>query len=115
MTADAAAWTNTRSTRRKLTKTAFFGLLVIFLLAFGAIFAPWISPNDPYYGDLGVSLSGPMAGHPLGFDGAGRDFLARLLYGGRISLLGPLIVVLLSALIGVPLGIAAGYAGGWVD
>jgi peptide/nickel transport system permease protein len=115
MTAETAVWTNTRSTRRKLTKTASFGLLVICLLAFGAIFAPWISPNDPYYGDLGVSLSGPVAGHPLGFDGAGRDILARLLYGGRISLLGPLVVVLLSALIGAPLGIAAGYAGGWID
>src|SRR4029077_8496431 len=96
-------------------KTAAFGMFVILVLALGALLAPWVSPSDPYYGDLGLSLSGPASGHPFGFDGAGRDILSRILYGGRVSLLGPFFVVLLSALIGVPLGIAAGYTGGWLD
>jgi peptide/nickel transport system permease protein len=110
-----AAWAGSRHRRAGMTGTAAFGLFVIAMLVVGAVFASWISPSDPYYGDLGASLSGPSWAHPFGSDGAGRDILSRLLYGGRVSLTGPLVVVLLSTLIGVPLGIGAAFIGGWLD
>jgi peptide/nickel transport system permease protein len=100
---------------QRVSLAAYIGLAIIILMVLSAVFAPLIAPQDPTFGDLGTSLSPPSAEHPFGSDGAGRDVLSRLLHGGRLSLLGPLLVVLLASLIGVPLGIAAGYAGGWLD
>jgi peptide/nickel transport system permease protein len=101
--------------RRGASLAARLAIIVILLMVLAAVFAPLLAPQDPNFGDLGASLSPPDAAHLLGTDGAGRDILSRLLYGGRLSLLGPLLVVALAALLGVPLGIAAGYAGGWLD
>lgn len=94
---------------------AGIGLVLIALLVLATLLAPFIISQNPNFGDLGASLSPPSTAHPFGTDGAGRDILSRLLHGGRLSLLGPLLVVLLAALIGVPLGIAAGYMQGWLD
>jgi peptide/nickel transport system permease protein len=99
----------------RVSVAAYCGLTLILLLVLATVFAPLVTSQNPNFGDLSASLSPPNAAHPFGTDGAGRDILARLLYGGRLSLLGPLLVVLLAAFIGVPLGIAAGYAGGWLD
>jgi peptide/nickel transport system permease protein len=102
-----------RSLRRPGVTRVAAAILV--LIAASAVLAGVIAPTDPNAIDLSNSLAGPSAAHPLGTDGAGRDILSRLLYGGRTSLLGPAIIVALSTLVGVPLGLIAGYVGGVVD
>lgn len=93
-------------------------LLVIVLLA---LFAPWLSPHDPYVQDLGNRTVPPVwyvKGswlHPLGTDQLGRDYLSRLIYGARISLLIGVSVALISGLIGTTMGMLAGYFGGRTD
>jgi peptide/nickel transport system permease protein len=88
---------------------------VIALLVVVAIFAPLIAPADPNAVDLANALEPPSADHLLGTDSSGRDILSRLIVGTRTSLLGPLLVVLISTLAGVALGMLAGYKGGIVD
>jgi peptide/nickel transport system permease protein len=80
-----------------------------------AIFAPLIAPQDPNEVHLLSVLSGPSSSHLLGTDSSGRDILSRLIYGARLSLLGPLFVILIATVFGVPLGLIAGYRGGWAD
>jgi peptide/nickel transport system permease protein len=93
-------------------------LLVIVAIT---IFAPWIAPHDPLAVDIRHRLSPPawMPGgtveHLLGTDQVGRDLLARMIFGGRVSLVVGVTSVLLSATIGVLLGLAAGYFGGNTD
>lgn len=93
-------------------------LLVIVILA---VFAPWLSPHDPYIQDLTYRTVPPVwyeKGtwlHPLGTDQLGRDYLARVFYGARISLLIGLSVALISGLIGTTMGMVAGYFGGKAD
>lgn len=97
------------------------GLIVFTLIVFAALFAPLISPHDPYAQDLTKRLVPPLwfeAGtwqHPLGTDNLGRDYLSRLFYGARISLLIGGSVMLVSGLIGTSLGLLAGYFGGRID
>ncbi len=91
------------------------GGTVIGLLLFVAAAAPLLAPHNPNTIQLSQTLSGVSSDHLLGTDAAGRDILSRLIYGTRLSLLGPLAVVLMSILIGVPAGLVAGYRGGWVD
>ena len=91
------------------------GGTVIGLLLFVAAAAPLLAPHNPNTIQLSQTLSGISSEHLLGTDAAGRDILSRLIYGTRLSLLGPLAVVLMSILIGVPAGLVAGYRGGWVD
>jgi peptide/nickel transport system permease protein len=88
---------------------------VIALIVLIALFAPLIAPHDPDAVELTNTLAGPSASHPLGTDGSGRDILSRLIYGARLSLAGPLLVVVLATLVGVPMGLAAGLRGGWLD
>ena len=86
-----------------------------------ALAAPLIAPYDPYDQDLGNRLVPPafMEGgswtHPLGTDALGRDYLSRVIYGARVSLMIGLLTALLSGVIGAVLGITAGYFGGRVD
>jgi peptide/nickel transport system permease protein len=89
--------------------------VVIVVLVVVAIFAPLIAPDDPNAVDLANALQPPSADHLLGTDSSGRDILSRLIVGTRTSLLGPLLVVLISTLVGVALGLLAGYRGGIVD
>jgi peptide/nickel transport system permease protein len=105
----------TRVSGRRVPLTAVFGLAVIALLAFVAVAAPLIAPHDPNAVDLANAFAGPSREHPFGLDGAGRDIASRLIFGARLSLLGPLLVVVLAAILGVPAGLAAGYAGGLLD
>ncbi len=97
------------------------GGAILALIALVAVFAPLLSPTDPYTQDLTRRLVPPFWypkgdwAHPLGTDNLGRDYLARTLYGARISLLVGGAVALLSGLIGTALGVAAGYFGGRVD
>ncbi|CAH1665835.1 Di/tripeptide transport system permease protein DppC [Hyphomicrobiales bacterium] len=95
------------------------GLLAIIVLV--AIFAPWLSSHDPIAQDLGKRMVPPFwypgadPAHLLGTDHLGRDYLARLLHGARVSLLIGLGVTLCAGLIGTMLGLTAGYFGGRVD
>ncbi|MGY9048992.1 ABC transporter permease [Puniceibacterium antarcticum] len=89
---------------------------VILLLILSAVFAPWLGLADPYKGSMIARLK-PIGtpGHILGTDEQGRDMLARLIYGGRLTLFIGLTPVVLAFFIGGTLGIVAGYAGGWVN
>jgi peptide/nickel transport system permease protein len=90
--------------------------LVIVLIAIGAaLLGPALSPYDPASQELARRLEGPSLSHPLGLDELGRDILARLLAGARISLLVGLAVVSVSSTIGMLMGSIAGYFGGRVD
>jgi peptide/nickel transport system permease protein len=74
-----------------------------------------IAPHNPNATNLVQSLASPSSPHPLGTDGSGRDVLSRLIYGARTSLGGPAAVVALSTVVGLPLGLIAGYFGGFLD
>jgi peptide/nickel transport system permease protein len=90
--------------------------LVIVLIAIGAaLLGPTLTPYDPASQELARRLEGPSLSHPLGLDELGRDILARLLAGARISLLVGLAVVSVSSTIGMLMGSIAGYFGGRVD
>ncbi len=96
-------------------KIALFGLVLIFILVFTGVFAPLVAPYDPYQADLDVSLQAPSSNHIMGTDEEGRDVLSRVIYGARISLKVGIIASTLSLLIGVILGLLAGFFRGWVD
>jgi peptide/nickel transport system permease protein len=107
--------------RRRLSFRAVFGLTVLVCIGGAAVFAPQIAPWDPARQMLLKRLRPPMweprglREHPLGTDHLGRDILSRILYGGRISLGVGLSAVTLSCLIGVTLGLLAGFHGGRTD
>jgi peptide/nickel transport system permease protein len=94
---------------------AIFGVAIIAFNVLQAILAPTISPYDPYDMELASKLQAPDATHIFGTDQLGRDILSRVIWGSRISFEIGVVVVALSLLIGIPLGLSAGYAGGWVD
>ncbi|MER5171348.1 ABC transporter permease [Thioclava sp. GXIMD2076] len=91
-------------------------LAVILALILAAVLAPWLGLQDPYKGSMIARLK-PIGteGHLLGTDEQGRDMLARLIYGGRLSLFMGLVPVVLAFFIGGALGVTAGYAGGRVN
>ncbi|MBB4980501.1 MULTISPECIES: ABC transporter permease [Streptomyces] len=88
---------------------------VLVLLVLVAVLAPVLTPYDPEALDLSASLVGTTGDHLLGTDQSGRDILSRLLVGARTGLLGPLLVVGVSTLLGTLLGVVAAWRGGWVD
>jgi ABC-type dipeptide/oligopeptide/nickel transport system permease subunit len=90
----------------------FFGLIVLLLLVFTAIFAPWLAPYDPYKPGLSDSLLRPNKENLLGTDTLGRDTLSRLIYGSRTALMVGFISVGVASIIGVSLGLISGYFGG---
>ncbi len=97
-----------------------FGLGVVLLLLLVAIFAPVLAPHSPYVQNLSNRMVPPvfMDGtweHPLGTDHLGRDYLSRLIYGARVSLLIGVVAAFISGIIGTAMGVAAGYFGGKVD
>lgn len=96
-------------------KVVIFGAAIMFLLIAVAILADLISPYDPYAQNLRESLQQPSAAHWLGTDPLGRDILSRIIYGTRTSLAVGLVSVGIAALIGMFLGLLAGYFGGLVD
>jgi peptide/nickel transport system permease protein len=90
-------------------------LLVCVLLALLAVVAPLIAPHDPNAVTLSQAYAGSSSAHPLGTDSNGRDLLSRLIIGSRTSLVGPLLVTLMAALIGAVLALVCAWFGGWVD
>jgi len=101
--------------------TAVLGGVVIIAYILAAIFAPHLTAHDPTRGDLNVRLLPPAwqeRGEPtflLGTDAQGRDLLARIIYGARISLWVGILAVGISVLIGATLGCITGYFRGWID
>lgn len=95
------------------------GIIVTMIVV--SLLAPWLTPHDPIAQDLSKRLLDPVWRprgsweHPFGTDQLGRDYLARLLHGGRISLAIGFMTVVISGTIGTALGVAAGYWGGRVD
>jgi len=111
------------STLKRLARrrTALFGLAVVVAVVLAAVFAAWLTPFDPLEQDINQRLKEPgwrnAAGqvHPLGTDHLGRDILARVIFGARIALVVGLSAVLISGVLGMMIGLIAGYFGGKVD
>jgi peptide/nickel transport system permease protein len=118
--AEERGWVMTlrRLARRR---TALFGLGVVSIVLLAAAFAPWITPFDPLEQDINQRLKEPgwqtAEGrvHALGTDHLGRDILARVIFGSRIALVVGLSAVLISGVLGMAIGLVAGYFGGKID
>jgi peptide/nickel transport system permease protein len=95
--------------------TARIGWFIIGVTLVAALVGPMVVRHDPNVQDLALRLEPPSWTHPLGLDELGRDILARLVMGARISLFVGLAVVAISASVGVTIGALAGYLGGWFD
>jgi len=93
---------------------AVVGAIILIILVLAVLMAG-LSPHDPEKSDIKNRFQPPSWTHPFGTDGLGRDVLVRVLYGGRVSLTVGFMVVGITLSIGVPIGSAAGYFGGWVD
>jgi peptide/nickel transport system permease protein len=91
------------------------GAVIMAVLVFAALFAPYITVYDPLSTNAAASLAPPSSMHWLGADFMGRDLFSRIVYGARISLVVAISSVLLSCTIGVAIGLLGGYLGGWFD
>jgi len=99
-------------------RSGLIGLVIVAVVVIGAVGAAWLSP----YPDQGLGapniiekLRAPSLAHPMGTDELGRDLLSRIMFGGQASLAMAVLVVFMGVAIGVMLGSAAGYFGGWID
>jgi peptide/nickel transport system permease protein len=106
---------NTVWRRFRRHRLALFGMSVLGLFCFAAVFAEWVAPHSPYFVDIDNIKAPPSQGHILGTDAAGRDVFARLVFGARVSMSVGLIAVAISGAIGTVIGLVSGYAGGWID
>jgi len=105
-----------RALRKLLSnRLAVIGLVIFSIITLASIFAPLLTQWDPGKINLRAMLQPPSAEHWFGTDKTGRDVFARVLYGGRVSILVGLGSALLSAMVGVIIGLYAGYRGGWFD
>jgi ABC-type dipeptide/oligopeptide/nickel transport system permease subunit len=92
------------------------GAALVVAAVLAAVFAPILAPHDPLRGDLrGAYLLAPSTAHLAGTDSQGRDVLSRVLFGARISLMVGVVSQGVAALVGVTMGLVAGYYGRWVD
>lgn len=94
---------------------AMLGLVILLVLVLAAIFAPLIATHDPFAQDLARRLQPPSGAHWFGTDDLGRDIYSRLVYGARITLYIAFLAAAIAGPIGLIVGAAAGYLGGWVD
>ena len=95
--------------------SAMAGLIIVTLLILAGLFAPLLTPYDPAQQDLRSVLQAPSLSHPLGTDQLGRDVLARILFGARLTLFIGAFAVAVGLIIGVPLGVISGFYRGTVD
>lgn len=93
---------------------AVAGTIVLAIIVIAVLLAP-LSPYDPVKSDIKNRFQAPSLEHPFGTDGLGRDLLTRCLYGGRVSLFVGFMVMIITLIIGVPVGMIAGYFGGTID
>ncbi len=96
-------------------KLVIFAAILVFAFVFCAIFAPILTPYDPYETDIKNAMAKPSAQHWLGTDKMGRDLVTRLMYGARTSLLIGFTSVIIAAVIGVTIGLVCGFYGGIVN
>jgi peptide/nickel transport system permease protein len=96
-------------------RLALGGLMVILLLALGTLIGPVVYQRAIDDIDFAVAMQGPSMAHPMGTDDMGQDLLARILYGGRVSMAVGLTAMLIAILLGIVVGAVAGYCGGAVD
>ena len=101
-------------TANPMNATRWIGLTVILTVVAAAVFAPFLAGHDPLRSSLDM-LQGASPAHWLGTDDLGRDVLARVLFGARSSLIVGLGAALVATVLGVPMGLIAGYSGGKVD
>ena len=117
--ATGATFTSTPGQRawRRLRRRrgAMLGLAVVLTFVLLAVFAPWIAPMDPIATSWSAIRKAPSAAHWFGTDDIGRDVLSRVFWGTRASLLAGVVSVSISLSLGVPIGLAAGFLGGWTD
>ena len=106
---------------RRLYKVMFsrwvvvFGVITIIVFLIVAVAAPWLAPYGPLEQNLRATLQQPSRAHLLGTDDLGRDQLSRLIYGSQISLMVGIVVVTIAGIIGMVMGLVAGYFGGWTN
>ncbi|OON41892.1 peptide ABC transporter permease [Izhakiella australiensis] len=103
-----------RAARRRYT-TLMPGLTLLAILLLTALLAPLLAPSDPNAQLISARLLPPSAAHWFGTDGFGRDLLSRVIYGTRPTLLLVTLILVLTIPVGLLVGIAAGYLGGWVE
>lgn len=101
--------------RFELNKETWAGVGIVCVLLGLAAFAPFISAGNPQAMDFNAILAVPSVAHPMGTDNFGRDVLARVVFGLRVSMAAAIGSVAVALLIGVPLGLLAGYRRGWID
>lgn len=109
---------STKVTKRLVKhKLAMVGLTIIIILIFLAIFAQFIAPNDPIQQNLRYRLTAPFenSDFPFGTDNHGRCVLSRILHGTQISLSTGIVIVIMTATIGILIGVISGYYGGLID
>ncbi|MFO1272852.1 MAG: ABC transporter permease [Rubrivivax sp.] len=114
MNAAGSPW---RRAWRKLARRrgALLGAAVVAGFVLLAVFAGWVSPHDPVATSWSAIRKAPTAEHWFGTDEIGRDVLSRVVWGTRASLMAGVVSVSISLLLGVPIGLLAGFAGGWID
>ena len=98
-----------------MNRLTYIGLAIASVVIFVAIFAPFLATHDVTAQNLELRFAAPSAEHWFGTDGLGRDVFSRVLFGARISLQVGIIVVAVSAVVGILIGSIAGFYGGWVD
>ena len=98
-----------------MNRLTYIGLAIASVVIFVAIFAPFLATHDVTAQNLELRFAAPSAEHWFGTDGLGRDVFSRVLFGARISLQVGIIVVAVSAVVGIFIGSIAGFYGGWVD
>jgi peptide/nickel transport system permease protein len=91
------------------------GFVIILFLIIASIFAPWLTPYSPIVSNLTESLQQPSREHVLGTDILGRDVLCRIIFGARVSLMVGVIATGIAAVVGMTMGLIAGYFGGWIN
>lgn len=96
-------------------RSAIVGLSIVTTLTLAAVAAPWLAPADPVRGSLSESLQAPSHAFWFGTDVQGRDILTRVLFGARLSLAVGLVSQSVASLLGLMLGLLAGYYGRWID
>jgi len=94
---------------------AMFGLAVVLFFVLLALLAPWLAPYDPVATSWSAVRAAPSTAHLFGADELGRDVLSRIIWGARASILAGVVSVSISLALGVPIGMAAGYLGRWID
>jgi peptide/nickel transport system permease protein len=119
---DTLTLTRPRTRRRRILRKRFLrrpmavaGLVVVVVFVVAAIFAPWVAPYGPGETDFTALLAKPSSQHWLGTDALGRDVFSRVVWGARASMQAGFLSTMLALVVGVPIGLIAGYYRGWVD